>query len=393
MKGASCSTDTIIYADNAATTRMLDEVMDIMMTYCQHYYGNPSSRHIAAKKPNQALAESKKIIADCINCDASEIYFTSGGTESDNWALEGILKTTQKNHIIISCIEHPAIIEKCNQLEKEGYKITKIKVDSQGSIDLDELREKIDDNTALVSIMHVNNEIGTIQDLKKISEIVHNKKAIFHTDAVQSLGHIQIDVQRMGIDLLSGSAHKFNGPKGIGFLYCKKSVLLEPLILGGHQQNNMRAGTENVPNIIGMALSLKNNCEMIEYNKNKITMMERIIIDTLSKSSLDYKINGKKESKIPGILNISFRDISGEALVDILSMKKICISTGSACNSKTTEISHVLKALDINQNYINGTIRISLGRFNSEEDSAIIGNDIVDIVKKLTIKNNSFLAP
>jgi cysteine desulfurase len=386
MKDVSCSTDTIIYADNAATTRMLDEVIDIMITYCQHYYGNPSSRHIAAKKPNQALADSRRIIADCINCDESEIFFTSGGTESDNWALEGILKTTQKNHIIISCIEHPAVIEKCNQLEKEGYKITKIKVDSKGSIDLDELKAKIDDNTALVSIMHVNNEIGTIQDLKQISEIVHNKEAIFHTDAVQSLGHIQIDVQEMGIDLLSGSAHKFNGPKGIGFLYCKKTIPLKPLILGGHQQNNKRAGTENVPNIVGMALALKNNCEMMKDNTNKITKMEKIIIDILSKSNLDYKINGRKESKIPGILNISFKDISGEALVDILSMKKICISTGSACNSKTTEISHVLEALDINQNYINGTIRISLGRFNSEQESTIIGNDLVDIVKKLIVK-------
>lgn len=384
MKDAPYSNKDIIYADNAATTRPIDKVVETMVRYHCEYYGNPSSRHVAAKKPIEALSNSKKIISDCINCDESEIYFTSGGTESDNWAIEGILKTTKKTQIIISCIEHPAIIEKCNQLEKRGYNVIKIGVDKTGSIIISELEKAINNNTAIVSIMHVNNEIGTIQKIKEISTIVHNHGSILHTDAVQSMGHIKIDVKEMGIDLLSGSGHKFNGPKGVGFLYCKKSIAFDPMIVGGHQQDNMRAGTENIPGIIGMAMALKDNYDKMDVNQNHILKLERIIRDILTNSDIDYVINENKKSKMPGILSISFKKISGEALVDILSMKKICVSTGSACNSKNTEISHVLKAINIDQAYIKGTIRISLGRFNTENESTIIGNTIVDLVKKLS---------
>ena len=384
MKDAPYSNDNVIYADNAATTKVLNEALEAMISYHCNYYGNPSSRHIAAKKPKEALINSKKIISECINCQESEIYFTSGGTESDNWALDGVLKATKKTQIIISCIEHSAIIEKCNQLEEEGYTIIKIGVDSKGLVNISELKKVINNNTAIVSIMHVNNEIGTIQKIKEISKIVHEHGSILHTDAVQSLGHINIDVKEMGVDLLSGSGHKFNGPKGVGFLYCKKSIPFDSMIVGGHQQNNMRAGTENIPGIVGMAIALKNNYNTIKQNQDHIREMEKIIKNILANSNIDYIINEEKDLKMPGILSISFKKISGEALVDILSMKKICISTGSACNSNTTEISHVIKAIGVDQEYIKGTIRISLGRFNTENESNIIGNTIVDLVKKLT---------
>lgn len=389
MKVASFSSDNIIYADNAATTRVLDEVAETMMNYQCIYYGNPSSRHLASRIPNEALNSSKRMIASCINCDESEIYFTSGGTESDNWALEGVLSATDRTDVIISCIEHPAILEKCKQLKNKGYNVIEIGVDNKGTIDISELKKEISDNTAIVSIMHSNNELGTVQDMSTIADIVHRSGSILHTDAVQSLGHIKIDVQEMKVDLLSGSGHKFNGPKGVGFLYCKKTIPFNALIVGGHQQNNMRSGTENVPGIIGMACALKNNCDMMQENLNRISKMENKIREILANSGLNYVINGNNASKIPGILNVSFKDISGEALVDILSMKKICISTGSACNSKTMEISNVLKAIRVDQNYINGTIRISLGRFNTEEESSIIGNTIIELVKKLTYCQHS----
>ena len=374
----------VIYADNAATSILSEKAVESMLPYFNHLYGNPSSRHLMSKGPNSALRDARSLISNCINCDESEIYFTSGGTESDNWALRGIMEDSLNKHMITSSIEHPAIIETCKYLQSKGVDVDYVKVDSKGIVDIDELTKKIRHDTVLVSIMHVNNELGTIQNIKEISKIVHSRGILLHTDAVQSIGHIPINVKDMGVDLLSASGHKFNGPKGVGFLFCSKKVNIKPLLFGGHQQQSLRAGTENIPGIVGMAVALSDNVNHMNENMKHIEEMESMIVDKLKQSKIDCVFNGDQLRKIPGIISVSFRKITGEAITDILSMKNICVSTGSACNSKTQSISHVLTSIGLGEDYIHGTIRISLGKYNTMEEAIIISDSIIELVKTIT---------
>ena len=279
MKGVSCSSEfmTNIYADNAATTIISDSSLEAIIVSYRNHYGNPSSKHGCSKEPKNDLRIGRTLISECIHSKPEEIFFTSGGTESDNWAIRGCI-SEKKNHIITTKIEHPAIIETCHYLEKLRASVSYLPVDPFGHVSEDELSSEIGKDTALVSIMHVNNEIGTIQNIGELSKISHNKGALFHTDAVQSVGHIPIDVNEMGVDLLSASAHKFNGPRGVGFLYVRNGTFLNPLLYGGHQQNNMRAGTENVPGIMGMAVALKENVEQIEKSMKHISGLESLLI-------------------------------------------------------------------------------------------------------------------
>lgn len=382
-------TNNYCYLDNAATTKMSQAALDEMTLYCRDFYGNPSSVHKLGKQARIAFNDYKKMIANIINCETSEIYITSGGTESDNWALQSIASARPYSKIIISSIEHSAILETCKILEKQGHEIVVVPVDHQGIIDIDYLESHLDDNTSIVSIMHANNEIGTIQDISKISKIVHKNGSLFHTDAVQSIGHIPINVKAMGVDLMSASAHKFNGPKGIGFLYCSNEVCLTPFIVGGHQQMGLRAGTENIAGLAGMAKALEENQQLLRSNLDHVTYLEKVLLCELSKSTLDYKINGNLSDKLPGLISISFKKIRGEALADLLAMKDICVSTGSACNSQSDVLSHVLASINLEPDYAYGTIRISIGRYNTEEEIVSAIHEVITIVKKMQNKNIS----
>lgn len=384
----SCDSMNQIYADNAATTRLNPDALSAMLPYYQDLFGNPSSRHFMSKKPRDAIQKSSKIIASVINCDPSEIIYTSGGTESDNWALCGLI-SSEKNHIITTSIEHAAILRTCEFLQKYGVNITYLPVDSTGTVDVESLADNITPHTAVVSIMHGNNEIGTIQDISSISKIVHDNSSYFHTDAVQTVGHIPIDVKSMGVDLLSSSAHKFNGPRGVGFLYVRKGVPIKSFIHGGNQQYAMRSGTENVPGIVGMATALSINNENIVSNQNYLRNLEKMFYDNFNPFGIDFRYNGNLENKIPGLISISFKNLSAEAIVDLMSIKGICISAGSACNSNSTELSHVLKSIRVPKEYALGTIRISFGISNTKDDVLHVCESLSKVV--ISMKNLSNL--
>ena len=373
-----------IYADNAATTVLSKDALEAMIPFYTQYYGNPSSRHELSRKPKQALSECREIISKIINCDPDQVYFTSGGTESDNWAIKGVMLNNAKKKIITSSIEHHAIIEACRSLSSDGYSTIFLPVDSYGLIDKKSLEESLSEDVGLVSIMHANNEIGSVQDLKSISSIIHSHGIVFHSDTVQSVGHIKLDVKEMGLDLISASAHKFNGPKGVGFLFCSDEVDLKPLMLGGQQQNRMRAGTENVPGIVGMTAALSNNILNLSSNQKHLYDLENAFLSTLSDYSLDYRLNSNSSSKLPGLISISFNGISGESLADILSLKHAYVSTGAACDSKNTQISHVLAAIGLDHKYAKGTIRVSFGINNTVNEATSLAKMIAGVVSFLS---------
>ena len=335
-----------------------------------------------ARKPKKALLDARTIIAQCINALPEEIYFTSGGTESDNWVIKGsAFSDAKKRATITSAIEHHAILNACASIERLGYPVAYVYPQADGIISPESLESVITDRTRLVSIMFSNNEIGTIQPISELSKIAHSHGAIFHTDAVQAVGHTTIDVQAMGIDLLSASAHKFNGPKGIGFLYIKKGTLLSRFNDGGSQEFGMRAGTENVASIVGMAAALDENCTSLVENEKYILSLEDALLDRLSSSGLDYVRNGSKKH-IPENISLSFNNADGEALLHRLDLMGICVSTGSACDSVSTQVSHVLQAINLDENYAKGTIRISLGKNNTLDEARIIADSIIRILKQ-----------
>ena len=372
-----------IYADNAATTKLSGKALEAMIPFYTEYYGNPSSRHEMSKEPKKAITQCREVISSIINCKPDEIYFTSGGSESDNWAIMSTMHNNPKKTIITSSIEHHAVLKACNRLESEGCLVKILPVDSSGHVNTKILSDLMDENVGLVSIMHANNEIGTIQNINKLSKIIHSNNSVFHSDAVQSIGHVPVDVKKLGIDLLSASAHKFNGPKGVGFLYCSKKTTLEPMIIGGQQQNNMRAGTENVPGIVSMTAALSYNIANLESNQRHLSHLEDVFLNSMRKTNLDFIINSCASSKLPGLISISFKGISGEALTDILSIKHAFVSTGAACDSKNTQISHVLKAIGVDSEYAKGTIRISFGIYNNEQEAIRLSNLISETVSKL----------
>lgn len=370
----------IIYADNAATTKLDDEVFCAMKPYLLEEYGNASQPYSFARPAKKALKTARKDIADCIGSKPEEIYFTSGGTESDNWAIKGSVTLNSEKRGIITCeIEHHAILNSCTSIERFNYPLLYLSVDNYGEVSVQHLEKIISKDTKLVSVMMANNEIGTIQPIKELGTLVHRFGAKFHTDAVQALGHVRVNVEELGVDMLSGSAHKFNGPKGIGFLYIKNGIILDAYANGGSQENGMRAGTENIASIVGMAAALKKNCLNLDKNKQHLEMLTYLLLEKLDQSGVIYIRNGIHQ--LPGLLSLSFPGFNGEALLHRLDLMGVCVSTGSACNSKSTQISHVLKAIKLDHCYAEGTIRISLGYENTISDVTKIANSIIKVTQ------------
>lgn len=370
-----------IYADNAATTRLDKDALAAMLPWLQNEFGNASQPYSFARGPKNAIANARATIATCIGAEPEDIFFTSGGTESDNWAIKGTIEPSKKHLTITSQIEHHAVLNTCRSLERFKHPVIYLPVDTSGILQPTELSNSISENTNLVTVMMVNNEIGTIEPIKDLAEISHRHGALFHTDAVQAVGHIPINVKELGVDMLSASAHKFNGPKGIGFLYVRKGTQLQPILDGGAQEMQMRAGTENIASIVGMAMALKKNCDEMEKASKQLYEMEQLFLGVLNDAGVDFIRNGA-EDHVPGNVNISIRGVSGEMLLHRLDLKGILISTGSACDSVNTQISHVIKAIGVPQEYANGTIRVSFGRDNKKEDAVEVAKAILSIVGK-----------
>lgn len=374
---------SMIYADNAATTRLDNQAYQAMVPFLKDEYGNASSVYSFSRVPRQALRDARAAIAGCIGAKDEEVFFTSGGTESDNWALKGIsfARKNEKKHIITSSVEHHAILHSCAFLEKIGIKIVYLPVDRTGLVSMDILKRSISDETALVSLILANNEIGSLQDIASLARVAHEYGALFHTDAVQAVGHIPVNVCSLGVDLLSASAHKFNGPKGVGFLYIRNGIEIQSYSSGGAQERKLRAGTENIAAIVGMAVALKNNVMMMDTNTIHLEKLSSVFLHQLNSSGVDYLLNGSSR-RLPGHLSISIKGEAGERLLHRLDLKGICISTGSACNASETEISHVIQAIDIPSLYAKGTIRISFGKENTLDESARIAEAIASICNR-----------
>ena len=371
---------TTIYADHAATTALSPVAYEAMLPWLQDKYGNPSTLYSLARDPRKAVAHSREVIAAAINADPSEIFFTSGGTEADNLALKGAMfQHNRGKGMITSAIEHHAILNSCAALERMGYAIDTLPVDQMGIVCAQTLRSALTDNISLVSIMLANNEIGTIEPVVELAEITHQTDALFHTDAIQAIGHIPVDVKALQVDMLSASAHKFNGPKGIGFLYTRKGVHLIPLLNGGSQEHGMRAGTENVAGIVGMATALQEHIEKLAQETKYLSALSCRLLDQLKSKDLDFCINGSQE-RIPGSLSLSFKGADGEMMLHRLDLMGTAVATGSACDSKYVVLSHVIRAIEVPQEYAHGTIRITLGMDNTPEQMYKIAHQIETVL-------------
>lgn len=368
-----------VYADNAATTCVSKTALDAMMPYLTTTYGNPSSLYSFAQNAKEALEEARQTIADILGAEAREIYFTSGGSEADNQAIISMAKLGKikgnKKHIISTKFEHHAVLHTLNKLEKEGYDVTLLDVHEDGVVRIEDLEAAIREDTALVTIMFANNEIGTIQPIKEISEVCHKHGIPFHTDAVQAMGHIPVNVKEMGIDLLSMSGHKFHAPKGVGVLYAKRGLPLFNVIEGGAQERGKRAGTENIPGIVAMAAALKESVDNMEANNAKIIPMRDKLFAELSKIP-HSKINGSLEHHVPGTVNMCFEGIEGESLLLLLDAKGVCASSGSACTSGSLDPSHVLLSIGLPHEVAHGSLRLSIGEYNTMEEI----DHIIDVV-------------
>lgn len=377
--------DKIIYMDHAATTPVSKEVLDEMLPYFCEYYGNPSSIYYLSNYSKIAIDKARERVAKAINADKNEIYFTAGGSESDNWAIKGIASKfgDKGRHIITSKIEHHAVLHACEYLEKKGYKITYLDVDEYGMISLEELEKSITEETILISIMFANNEIGTIEPIKEIGAIARKHNVLFHTDAVQAVGSLPIDVKEMNIDLLSMSAHKLYGPKGVGALYIKKGIKIDPLIHGGAQERNKRAGTENVAGIVGLGKAIELAYSNLEENTEKITKLRDYLIDSIQKKIPDVRLNGHPTNRLPGNVNMCFKYIEGESLLLSLDMHKIAASSGSACTSGSLDPSHVLLAIGLPHEIAHGSLRLSLGKDNTKEEIDFVVEKLATIVDRL----------
>jgi len=373
----------LIYLDHAATTPVKEEVLKEMLPYFSMNYGNASSIYSIGRRSKKAIENAREKVAKAIGCREKEVYFTSCGSESDNLAIKGVAKANfeKGKHIITSKIEHPAVLNTCKCLEKDGFEVTYLNVDEKGFVDLEQLRNSIKDETILISIMFANNEIGTIQKVKEISDIAHNKNIIFHTDAVQAVGNVRIDVTELGIDLLSMSAHKFYGPKGVGALYVKEGIDFTKIQNGGHQEKDKRAGTENVAGIVGLGKAIEiANLNLENYN-SKLLKLRNFFINEITSKYKDIKINGDLKNRLPGNINISFPDIDGEELLLKLDSQNICASTGSACSSGSLEPSHVLRAIGLNSRYAGGSLRITLGEQNNVQEIEYLIETLGRIIK------------
>ena len=375
----------IRYFDHAATTAVKEEVVKEMIPYFTESYGNASSIYSLGRKNKKAIEDAREKVARVLGADSKEIYFTGCGSESDNLAIKGVAYANREkgNHIITTKIEHPAVLNTCKTLEKEGFAVTYLGVDENGIINLEELKNSITDKTILISIMFANNEIGTIQPITEIGKIAKENGIYFHTDAVQAVGNVKINVKELGIDLLSLSAHKFYGPKGVGALYVSKNVKFNKIQDGGHQERDKRAGTENVPGIVGLGRAIELAYENIDEYNAKLTKLRDLYIEQIEKKIPYVKLNGDREKRLPGNANISFRFVEGESLLLNLDMNGICASSGSACTSGSLDPSHVLLAIGLPHDMAHGSLRITFGEENTEEDVEFLVNILVGIVEKL----------
>ena len=374
-----------IYVDNAATTAMSDEAIKAMTPYLKEVYGNPSSLHTVGQRAKEVLEEARVRIAKILNAEPREIYFTSGGSEADNQAirsaaLNGLKKG--KKHIVSTAFEHHAVLHTLKKLEKEGFEVTYLPVSKQGLVTAKQVKEAIRPDTALVSVMYANNEIGTIQPIKEIGEVCKKAGVPFHTDAVQAVGHIPVDVNADNIDMLAISAHKFHGPKGVGALYCRKGIPLNTFIEGGAQEKGRRAGTENIAGIVAMCAALEEACANMQSNTKKLTGMRDRLIDGLLKIP-HSRLNGDREKRLPSNVNMCFEGIEGEGLLLLLDAKGICASSGSACTSGSLDPSHVLLAIGLPHEIAHGSLRISLSENNTEEDVDAILKAVPEVVQYL----------
>ena len=374
----------LVYADNNATTRVDDKVLEEMLPYFKEFYGNPSSIHSFGRQVSSKMDLARERVASILGADTSEIVFTSCGTESNNYAIHSSLEAhPDKKHVVTTKVEHPAVLNVCKYFGKNGYEVTELGVNNDGMLDLDELRDSIRDNTAIVSIMHANNETGVIFPIEEIAKIVKEKGVIFHCDAVQAIGKIPVNLKNSNIDLLSMSGHKLHAPKGVGVLFIRKGVRIDPLIIGGHQEDNRRSGTENVPYIIGLGKA----CEIAEgFVKEEQTEVRRLR-DKLEKGIKDQlthvAISGENSERLPNTSNVSFEYVEGEATLLLLDMAGIATSSGSACTTGSAEPSHVLQAMGIPPVTSRGTIRFSLSRYSTEDEVDYILEKLVPIVKRL----------
>lgn len=375
----------MIYVDNAATTKMNDVAIVAMMSCVRDIWSNPSSLYTFGQKALEKLNTAREIIAKCIGANSEEIYFTSGGSESDNQAIISVAKIgakKAKKHIISTTFEHHAVLHTLKKLKREGFEIEMLDVHENGIISPEQLQNAIREDTCLVTIMFANNEIGTVQSIEEIGKICREKKVIFHTDAVQAVGHLPIDVEKFKIDMLSASAHKFNGPKGTGFLYARKGITLTNLIEGGSQENGKRAGTENLPAIFAMATALEYACENIGENNKKLVVLREKLIDGLSKIPHSV-LNGDRKNRLPGNVNFCFEGIEGESLLLLLDDKGICASSGSACTSGSLDPSHVLLAIGRPHEIAHGSLRLTIDNNNTSEEIEYIISSVAEVVEYL----------
>jgi cysteine desulfurase len=374
----------MVYLDNNATTPLDPNVCKKMSQFLGTHFGNPSSLYPIGREVKEIITEARESVASTLGAKRTEIIFTGSGTEADNMAVRGVLDALpDKNEFITSAIEHPAILELGNYLESKGKKVIFVPVDSEGTIDLDFLRDAITPQTALISIMHANNEIGTIQPIEEVVRLAKDKGILVHTDAVQTFGKIDVQVNKLGVDLLSISAHKVYGPKGIGALYVRKGTPIKPLIYGGHQERLMRAGTENTPGIVGFGEAVRILADRGEKDKKKIATLSEGLKRGIENKIPYIKFNGHKKNRIKGTLNFSFYGLEAEAILLSLGTKDIYVSTGSACSEESEDVSHVLSSIGLKPEVARSSVRMSLGRFNTEEDIETVLRELPEIVEKL----------
>lgn len=377
--------DKMIYLDNAATTKVADSVVDAMLPYFKEYYGNASSIYQLGAKSKEALDESREYIAGTLGAKTNEIYFTAGGSESDNWAIKATADVYARKgkHIITSAIEHHAVLHTCEYLEKHGYEVTYVGVDENGVIKLDELKAAIRPDTILISVMFANNEIGTIQPIKEIGEIAKEHDILFHTDAVQAYAQVPINVDEMHIDMLSASGHKLNGPKGIGFLYIRKGIKIRSFVHGGQQERGRRAGTENIPGIVGLAAAAKRSFSMLEEKMKKEIELRDYLISRIEAEIPYCRLNGDRKKRLPNNVNFSFQFIEGESMLILLDSKGIAASSGSACTSGSLDPSHVLLAIGLPHEIAHGSLRLTMSEENTKEEMDYVVEQLTAILERL----------
>lgn len=375
----------MIYLDNAATTKTAPEVVEAMMPYFTEYYGNAGSIYRLGTESKKAVIRAKETIAETLGAEPNEIYFTAGGSESDNWALKAVYEAYRDkgNHIITSKIEHHAVLHTCEYLEKQGAEVTYLDVDADGIVDLEQLEKAIRPDTILISVMYANNEIGTLQPIREIGEIAASHGILFHTDAVQAYGHLPMNVADCHIDLLSASGHKFNGPKGIGFLYIGKRVKMHSFIHGGQQERGRRAGTENVSGIVGMEAAVKRAYRIMEERTKRETELRDYLIERILREIPNTRLNGHPVKRLPGNVNVSFASVEGESVLIMLDMRDICASSGSACTSGSLDPSHVLIALGLSPELARGSLRMTLSEDNTRDEIDIVVEELKQIVERI----------